>query len=148
MTMPKAALQALAAAALFGASTPFAKMLVGSIAPQMLAGLLYAGSGVGLMLAFAVRRLARGEGASLAVPRGREWIWLAGAILFGGVAGPLALMLGLTTTAASTASLLLNLEGVFTALLAWFAFHENFDRRILLGMTLIVGAGALLVWTP
>ena len=82
------------------------------------------------------------------MPRRAEWIWLAGAILFGGVAGPVALMYGLVTSAASTASLLLNLEAVFTALLAWFLFRENFDRRILLGMAAIVAGGLLLVWTP
>jgi drug/metabolite transporter (DMT)-like permease len=72
--------------------------------------------------------------------------WLAGATFFGGVLGPVLLMLGLTTTPASTASLLLNLEGVFTALLAWFAFKENFDRRIFLGMVVIVAGGVLLSW--
>src|SRR5579862_597746 len=148
MTMPTAALQALAAAALFGISTPLAKTLVGSIAPQMLAGLLYAGSGLGLMLVLVIRAVARGGVRGIALPQAREWMWLAGAIVCGGVAGPLALMHGLSTTPASTASLLLNLEAVFTALLAWFAFHENFDRRVVLGMGLIVGAGALLVWAP
>src|SRR6185503_10792919 len=69
--------------------------------------------------------------------------WLGGAIFSGGVAGPVLLMFALSTTTASTASLLLNLEGVFTALIAWFVFGENFDRRIALGMVLIVAAGAL-----
>ena len=51
------------------------------------------------------------------------------------MAGPLLLMWGLAQTPASSASLLLNLEAVFTALLAWFVFKENFDRRIALGGT-------------
>ncbi len=138
---------ALAAAALFGASTPAAKTLVGDVSPVMLAGLLYAGSGAGLSLWLLVRpRVARGERyASLARA---DLPWLAGAVLCGGIVGPLLLMLGLAQIPASTASLLLNLEGAFTALLAWFAFREHFDRRIALGMGLIVAGGALLSIEP
>jgi drug/metabolite transporter (DMT)-like permease len=63
--------------------------------------------------------------------------WLAGAIFAGGIIGPILLMVGLVITPASSASLLLNLEGVFTAMLAWIGFKENFDRRIALGMVAI-----------
>jgi drug/metabolite transporter (DMT)-like permease len=63
------------------------------------------------------------------------------------VAGPVLLMVGLTLTPASSAALLLNLEGVLTALLAWFVFKENFDRRIFLGMAFIVLAGGILSWS-
>src|SRR5215212_8153941 len=133
---------ALAAAALFGASTPFAKLLLGEgVGPVLLAGLLYLGSGCGL----ALWRLARRHGGEAALT-GRDMPWLAGAIAAGGVAGPVLLMLGLATTPASTASLLLNLEGVLTALLAWFVFRENFDRRIALGMAAIAAGGAVLSW--
>jgi drug/metabolite transporter (DMT)-like permease len=65
----------------------------------------------------------------------------------GGVVGPVLLMFGLSGMPASGASLLLNAEGVFTALLAWFAFKENFDRRIALG-TLAIVAGALVLSWP
>jgi drug/metabolite transporter (DMT)-like permease len=54
----------------------------------------------------------------------------------------------LATTPASTASLLLNLEGVFTALLAWFAFRENFDRRVAIGMAAMLAGGATLSIGP
>ena len=138
-------ISALVAALLFGASTPFAKVLVGEVPPLLLAGLLYAGSGLGLAILIALRKLR--EPASirtLALPRGRDLGWLAGAILAGGVSGPFLLLVGLLTTPASTASLLLNLEGVLTALLAWFVFRENFDRRIALGMALIVAGGVVL----
>jgi len=138
----------LASAVLFGMSTPLAKVLLGSLSPLMLAGLLYAGSGVGLGLIIVVRRSSAQPSRQLAVPQPREWGWLAGAIFFGGVLGPVLLMYGLTVTAASTASLLLNLEGVLTALLAWFVFRENFDRRIALGMVAIVAGGAVLAWSP
>jgi len=133
---------ALLAAALFGASTPFAKRLLGDLPPVLLAGLLYLGSGLGLNV---LRMLRRGRAAEAPLTR-TDYPWLAGAILFGGVLGPVLLMIGLNTTPASTASLLLNLEGVFTALLAWFVFRENFDRRIAMGMVLILAGGVVLSW--
>lgn len=137
-------LYALLAAALFGASTPFAKSLLGQLAPVTLAGTLYMGSGLGLLLFWLLRRV-RGTATEATLTR-TDWPWLAGAIAAGGVAGPVLLMLGLTITPAASASLLLNIEGVLTSLLAWFVFKENFDRRIFLGMLLIVAAGVLLSW--
>jgi drug/metabolite transporter (DMT)-like permease len=137
---------ALASAALFGLSTPFAKLLLGAVSPLVLAGLLYAGSGLGLLLVLAVRRSLARNGAPVNWPRREEWRSLAAAVFFGGMAAPVALMYGLVTTAASTASLLLNLEAVFTALLAWFLFRENFDRRIAIGMLAIVAGAVFLSW--
>ena len=136
---------ALGAAALFGASTPLAKLLVGAAPPVLLAGLLYLGSGVGLLGWWLWRRRVGRETREAALTR-RDVPWLAGAILSGGVTGPVLVMLGLTHVAATSASLLLNLEGVFTALLAWFVFRENFDRRIAFGMAAIVAGGVLLSW--
>jgi drug/metabolite transporter (DMT)-like permease len=131
---------ALGAALLFGASTPLAKLLLGDVSPWLLAGLLYLGSGVGLALLLALQRAER---ARLAPGDGR---WLAGAVLSGGVLGPVLLMWGLARMPASGAALLLNAEAVFTALLAWFVFRENFDRRIAFGMALIVAGAAVLSW--
>ncbi|WP_181956313.1 DMT family transporter [Ramlibacter lithotrophicus] len=144
----RAATPALAAALLFGASTPLAKLLVGSTPPLLLAGLLYLGSGLGLGLLLAVRA-ARGRTAAgaMRIPLA-EVPWLAGAILFGGVLGPALLMLGLTQVGGAAASLLLNVEGVLTALIAWVVFKENADRRIVAGMVAIVAGGALLSWEP
>lgn len=131
---------ALAAAVLFGAGTPLAKALLGAVSPWLLAGLLYLGSGLGLALWRTARRAP-------AVRLARdEWPWLAGAVLAGGVVGPVLLMLGLSAMPASGASLLLNAEGVFTALLAWFVFKENVDRRIALGMLAIVAGAVVLSW--
>ncbi len=138
---------AFIAAALFGASTPFAKLLLGEVSPVLLAGLLYLGSGIGLSLVRLARRQSTLGAGEASLPR-EQWGWLAGAVFFGGALGPVLLMLGLHSTAAATASLLLNLEGVFTALLAWFVFRENFDRRIALGMVAIVAGGLLLSWQP
>lgn len=131
---------ALAAAVLFGASTPFAKLLLAHTGPWLLAGLLYLGSGVGLWLVRALR------GSPRVHLEPGEWRWLAGAVIAGGIVGPVLLMAGLAAMPASGASLLLNAEGVLTALLAWFVFRENFDRRVVLGMLAIVAGALLLAW--
>ncbi len=130
----KSASPALAAALMFGASTPAAKVLVGDVSPVLLAGLLYLGSGLGLAAVLLARRsLPSGSRASatLQIPRA-EWPWLAGAVTVGGLLGPVLLMLGLVRTEAAAASLLLNVEGVLTALIAWLVFKENADRRVVL----------------
>ncbi|MFZ5789915.1 MAG: DMT family transporter [Pseudomonadota bacterium] len=135
---------ALAAAGLFGISTPLAKLLIGAVDPWLLAGLFYLGSGVGLTL---LRMALSAQRAKVEAPLTRGDIpWLGGAILFGGVIGPILLMVGLSQTEAATASLLFTLEGVATALIAWFAFRENFDRRIAMGMFLIVAGAMVLSW--
>lgn len=131
-------LAALGAALLFGAGTPLSKWLLAGISPWLLAGLLYLGSGLGLLV---YRRLMQAPAVHL---QKNEIYWFAGAILAGGIVGPVLLMIGLSGMPASGASLLLNAEGVFTALLAWFAFKENFDRRIALGMGAIA-AGAIIL---
>jgi drug/metabolite transporter (DMT)-like permease len=135
---------ALAGAALFGASTPLAKILGLNVSPILLAGLLYLGSGLGL----SVVRLIRDRGWQKSGLTRSEWPWLIGAITFGGILGPVALMFGLTRTSGTTASLLLNLEAVLTALLAWWVFKENADRRIVTGMLAIVAGSLLLAWPP
>lgn len=131
-------LLAIAAAALFGASTPAAKAVVSGVDPLMLAGLLYLGSGIGLT----ILRAASGQAGWMF--KRADLPWLAAAVVFGGMAGPALLMLGLTTVTGSAASLLLTLEGVFTALIAWIVFREPFNLRVGLGMVSIVAGAALL----
>src|SRR6202140_2529613 len=105
---------ALMSAVLFGASTPFAKLLLGQgVSPWLLAGLLYLGSGVGLTAVF-VARSSFGFSSAEAPLRPADMGWLTAFILFGGVVGPVLLMVGLAVTAASSAALLLNLEGLAT----------------------------------
>ncbi len=133
-------LAALGAALLFGAATPLAKHLLQSIDPWLLAGLLYLGSGIGLTL------YRHAVGAVHVRLTRSQVLWFTGAILAGGVVAPLLLLFGLTRMAASSASLLLTAEGAFTALLAWFVFRENFDRRIALGMAAVLAGGAILAW--
>jgi drug/metabolite transporter (DMT)-like permease len=142
---PRAAIAAaLCAALLFGASTPFAKLLARTVPAVMLAGLLYLGSGLGL----SVIRLARDRGFRSPGLPATEWPWLLGAIACGGILAPILLMLGLASIEASSAALLLNLEAVFTALLAWIVFGENAGRRVVLGMLLIVAGGLTLTGLP
>jgi drug/metabolite transporter (DMT)-like permease len=142
----RAVLYALISAALFGVSTPAAKFLLGSIHPVTLAGLLYCGAGIGVA---ALRRIVPSvvTGAPETGLSGADLPWLMAAIGAGGILGPLLLMFGLTRTDAATASLLLTLEGAATALIAWFIFHENFDRRIAVGMASIVAGAAILSWS-
>ena len=138
-------LSALAAALLFGASTPLAKLALSSANPLLIAGLLYLGSGMGL----GILRLTRSGARHTEIPLARPDLpWLAGAILAGGVIGPALLLLGLLTTPASAASLLLNLEAVATAAIAWFVFRENVDGRVAAGFTFIVLGGILLSLPP
>ena len=121
----RAVFYALASAVLFGISTPAAKVLLGSMHPIALAGLLYCGAGAGSLLRLfpwaALPKTAPEAGLNKS-----ELPWLAGAILAGGVVGPVLLLVGLAQTSVSTASLLLTLEGLATALMAWFIFHESF----------------------
>ncbi|TFH10670.1 MAG: DMT family transporter [Nitrosomonadales bacterium] len=143
LDFPAPVLAALAAAALFGASTPLAKQFVNSMPAMLLVGILYLGSGVGLF----VLRVFRDRGWRNPGLTTKEWPWLLGTIAFGGIAGPVLLMLGLMHTPAASASLLLNLEGVFTAVLAWVVFKENADQKTVTGMLCIVTGGLLLSWT-
>ncbi len=137
---------ALLSAVLFGASTPFAKLLLGEgVSPWLLAGLLYLGSGIGLSVVHLGRRVI-GLGSAEAPLRRADLPWLALVVLSGGVLGPVLLMIGLTTTPASSTALLLNLESLATMAIAWVAFRENVDRRLLVGAVAILGGAVLISW--
>jgi len=137
---------AIGSAALFGASTPLAKALLGGgVSPWLLAGLLYLGSGLGLAVLHYGRRLADRASAEAALAR-KDWAWMSLVVLSGGVADPVLLMLGLSTTPASSTALLLNLEGLATMAIAWLVFRENVDRRLLLGAGAILAGALLLSW--
>lgn len=139
-------LLALASAVLFGAATPAAKVLLGGAPPVLLAGLLYLGSGLGLSAWLLLSRWTARRPASSLGLRGADLAWLAAATCCGGVAAPILLLAGLLSTPASTASLLLNLEGLLTALLAWLVFREHLGARLVLGMATIVAGCTLLGW--
>jgi drug/metabolite transporter (DMT)-like permease len=136
---------ALTSALLFGASTPFAKLLLGVTQPWLLAGLLYLGAGLGLGLLSLGRRTV-GIPAPEAPLRRSDLPWLVAVVLIGGMAGPVLLMLGLARTDAASASLLLNVENLATMGLAWIVFRENVDRRLLIGASAIIAGAVLLSW--
>lgn len=145
-------LLALTSAALFGASTPAAKALLGEIDPRLLAGLLYLGCGFGLAGWVALEWRVRGRPVRL---ERRDAGWLAGAVAFGGVAAPLLLLWGLSRTTASSAALLLVLEAPLTALWARVLFGEHVGGRTVEALawiscagvaTVAPGAGAADLW--
>ncbi|WP_416796747.1 DMT family transporter [Ciceribacter azotifigens] len=137
---------ALGSALLFGASPPLSKLLMDSIDPWLLAGILYLGAGVGLVLVHLGRRWIGLEGVEAPI-RISDLPWLLAVVVFGGLIGPLLLMFGLSLTTAASGSLLLNLEGLATMAIAWIVFRENVDRRLLLGAMAILAGATLLSWT-
>ena len=141
------ALQALLAAVLFGASAPLAKLLLGEVQPIPLAAFLYLGSGTGAFLMLLYQHIRNGGLALEAHLSRGDLPWLGGALLAGGVGAPILLLLGLQRTPASTASLLLNFEGVATTLIAISFFKESIDRRIAWAIGLVTLASILLTWT-
>jgi drug/metabolite transporter (DMT)-like permease len=107
-----------------------------------MAAFLYIGSGTGIALIKLSQRLtANQREAGIHAP---DVKWLAGAILSGGILAPIVLMISLKNTPASTASLLLNFEGVGTTLIALLFFHESISRRALAAVLAITLAGICL----
>lgn len=136
---------ALGSAVLFGASTPLAKMLLDTVDPWLMAGILYLGAGTGLAVAHMLRRVL-GLAHAEAPLRTGDLPWLFAVVVAGGIAGPLLLMLGLARIDAASASLLLNVEGLATMAIAWLVFREHVDRRLLLGAFSILAGALLLSW--
>ncbi len=136
-------LQALLAAIFFGASAPIAKLLLGdNIAPIFLAAFLYLGSGTGISLVKLTQRMRSKEvEAGIKSP---DLKWLAGAIISGGILAPIILMISLQNTSASTASLLLNFEGVGTTVIALLFFKEAISRRAWIAIIVITLASIFL----
>lgn len=136
---------ALGSAILFGATAPLSKILLGEIDPQLLAGILYLGAGIGLSAFHLARRLI-GVPAPEASLKTTDALWLAAVIFFGGVLGPVLFMQGLTFTDTASGSLLLNLEGLATMGIAWVVFRENVDRNLMLGAFAILAGAVTLSW--
>ena len=135
-------LQALLAALFFGASAPLSKLLLIDVPPVLMAAFLYLGSGTGISLVKLSQRLAANQ--TEAGIRRSDVRWLAGAIVAGGILAPIILMISLQSTPASTASLLLNFEGVGTTLIALFFFRESISRRALAAIFVITLASIFL----
>jgi len=131
---------------LFGISPPLAKLLVGGMPPMALAGVLYLGAFIGLSLYSAGKKV---EPEKIAEPLERKDLpWLAGSILTGGIIAPISLMKGLTLVSGMAASLLLNLEGIATAVIAVFLFKESAGRRLWSALACMTLAGMFLTWQP
>ncbi|KJR44171.1 Permease of the drug/metabolite transporter (DMT) superfamily [Desulfosporosinus sp. I2] len=138
-------LKVIIAAALFGASAPISKLLIGEIAPTLMASFLYLGSGIGLYLQRYFRSYNKRFSDEARLTR-NDWPWIIGAVCIGGIAAPIVLMFSLKNTPASTASLLLNFEGVATTVIAVVAFKEAVGKRIWMAVLLITMASILLSW--
>lgn len=130
-------LLALLAAALFGLSTPFVQWWGQGLGPFTTAGLLYAGAALAALF---MRRPPEREARLRRSDAGR----LLAMAFFGAVLGPVALAWGLQHTSGASASLMLTLEAVFTALLAWRLYGETVDRRVVLAMLSLLAGGVLL----
>lgn len=134
----KGGVLALLAAALFGLSTPLVQHFGTGLGPFSTAALLYAGAALVAML---LRRPAAREAQ---VTRS-DWLRLVAMAAMGAVLGPVALAWGLQHTSGSSASLMLTLEALFTAVLAWLCYGEVMDRRVFTAMLLLFAGGAVLV---
>ncbi len=138
---------AVAAPVLYGIHIPLSKIfLEWQVGIWMLVGLLYLSSGLGLAVVYLTLRGLGHSPAAANKLHGRDWVWIGLSTLAGGVIGPLLLMLGLTSNAATSASLLLSWEGVFTALIAWLIFHERFHWRVACGLAAITAGSVILAW--
>lgn len=129
--------------ALFGISPPVAKVLLEDLDPVAMAGLLYLGAFIGLTIVSMMR-----PSRSSAPLERKDAPWLAGAIMTGGVLAPVALMSGLTMVSGLAGSLLTNLEGVATALIAVLVFREHAGKRLWVALAAMTAAGVLLSWDP
>lgn len=125
------------AAALFGASTPAAKPLLGGISPLLLSGVLYLGA------ALAVSPWALRTIRAVREDERKNIVRLALAVLFGGLLGPV-LLTGLSLASAASVSLWLNMETVATAVLARLFFKEHLGRRTWIAVALVIATSMLL----
>lgn len=134
----------------FGISPPIAKLLIKDIAPVALAGLLYIGAFLGISLYSILRRklISPTTNNKMEELELTDIPWLAGAIITGGIIAPICMMLGLTYVTGFTASLMLNLEGLATVIIAVFFFREHAGKRLWIALACMTMAGIFLSWEP
>ena len=133
---------ALLSAVLFGASTPIGKLLLNSLPPFQLAGLLYIGAAIGV-LPFSLRQ--RNAKKIHRIGK-RNILRLIGAISFGGIAGPVLLLFGLQKAPAASVAMWLNLELIATAILGCLLFREYLGGYGWVGVIGTIGASVMLSW--
>jgi drug/metabolite transporter (DMT)-like permease len=129
-----------AAAVLFGISAPLASLLTDDMGAFTLAGLLYIGAAIAV-LPLAGRTPPTRQAVRSSLPN------LSLAVILGGAVGPVLLAAGLAVLPAATSSLLLNLELVFTMIVASALFHEPLGRHIITGTALVVAGSIALTWS-
>lgn len=124
----------LLSAFLFGISPALSKWALGSISPIAMAAFLYLGAGFAT-LPFSQKPI---------ITQKEEWMRISGAVIFGGILGPILLMYGIQEVGAARSALLLNFESVATVFLGWYFFREHVTFKILLCVFLVTAAGLLL----
>ena len=141
-----AVLFAVSAAALYAINVPFSKLLMPHASPVMMAGILYLGAGLGLILFSLFRRLAgKSDNAS---PLTRRELHYTIAMVLLDIAAPILLMTGITMTSSASVSLLNNFEIVATSLIALVIFGEFISAKLWAAIGLVVVSSVILTWEP
>ncbi len=136
---------AIAAPLLYSFTIPLSKLFLRQVEPWMLAGLLDLGAGLGMAIVYLVRRVISRQPTPNLMEK-RDWYWLLVSIFTGALMASVLQTYGIANSTASAASLLLNLEGVFTGLIAWFVFREVFNSQTAMGLATITAGSLILVW--
>lgn len=134
--------QAILAAALFGMSAPFAKLILTKIPPLMLSALLYLGAGIGMLIIDIVRKINKVEHVEARLEK--KELPFAILMIILDILAPISLMIGLTMTTSANASLLNNFEIVTTSVIALFIFKEAIGKRLWLSIILITISSIIL----
>lgn len=137
-----AIIQAILAAALFGISAPISKLLLEKIPPMLMAALLYLGAGIGMLIISLIKNTKKNKQKEAKIGR-KELPFTIGMIVLD-IAAPMFLMIGLTMTTASNASLLNNFEIVVTSLIALFIFKEAIGKRLWIAIFFITISSIIL----
>jgi drug/metabolite transporter (DMT)-like permease len=141
----KARFYGIIAAGLFGASAPFSKLLLDSVTPLQLAGLLYLGSGFCLLLVKLIQLLLNVKRDTAKLEKS-DFPWLLGAVISGGILAPISLLLGLSMTPAATASILLNFEAASTTIIAGIFFREHIGKKVIIAISVLTIASLILTF--
>jgi drug/metabolite transporter (DMT)-like permease len=139
----KAQIYGIIAAALFAASAPFSKLILNGMSPLQLAGVLYLGSGISLLIVKLIQKLSHTATGSARLEK-TDYPWLVGAVISGGILAPISLLFGLSITPAATASILLNFEAASTAFIAAIFFREQIGKRVIIALMFLTFASLIL----
>lgn len=137
-----AILFAILAAALYAISSPVSKILLKEIPPTLMAGLLYLGAGLGMLVVAFIKRKNSNEQKEARLTK-KQLPFIVSMVVLDIIA-PIFLMIGLTTATAANVSLLNNFEIVATSLIALFIFKETISKRLWVAIILITLASIIL----